>query len=87
MSFLGDLPSTSYRIFVTTLCFVAITVTVCACLWFEKEVDIAVLGTMLAATTGMAGVDYLQFAKKRDTYQPSPPATPDVEDVPQPEAG
>lgn len=86
IEFLANLASTNYRIFVTTICFVIEVLVLCVCIYQAIPVDVYLAGTMLAATCAMAGVDYLQFAKKRDTYQPGPP--PDVEDsVPVPPAG
>lgn len=46
-----------------------------------REVQEGALGLWLAFVAAMLGVGYAQFAKKRDTYTPSPPNPPDVEDV------
>lgn len=76
---LADLPSTNFRIFVTMLCVFLTTVTVDLLLWFEKEVQEVVFGLWLGFLAAMAGVDYVQFAKKRDTHMEAPPSRPDIE--------
>jgi hypothetical protein len=84
---LGDVPTT-----------VTVTLTGCICaigtagLYFAatmQGVDIPEVqfGMWLGFVGAMLGVGYKWFSKKRDTYQPSPPNTADIEDVPAEEAG
>ena len=80
--FLAKLASTNYRIFVTMLLTSLVIVTVCGGLILEKHIDNGTLTATYVFLAAMAGVDYLQFSKKRDTYQPSPPSPPDIEDGP-----
>ena len=79
--FLQNLPSTNFRILVTMVLAALVIVVVGVCLLMQKDLPLDVLIATYAFLAAMAGVDYLQYGKKRDTYIPSPPAAVDVEDA------
>lgn len=78
---LKDLPSTNFRIAVTMLLAFLTALALALAGAAGREVDEGVLGLWLGFLAVMAGVDYLQFAKKRETHMETPPARPDVEDA------
>lgn len=85
IKFLAELPSTNFRIAITMALVTVTVLTVCGGLILEKEMPIDVLIALFTFETGLAGVDYFQFSKKRETHQPAPPARPDIEDAPKEE--
>jgi hypothetical protein len=80
MKWLSDLNTTNWRIFTTMFLAAGTIGTVNVCLFMEKELPLNVLISTFSFLAVMAGVDYLQYAKKRETYIPSPPNPKDVED-------
>jgi hypothetical protein len=74
MKWLAELPATNVRILITMLIFIATGV---ASEFGQKAVETEWLITLAV----MAGVDLAQHINKRWTFEPSPPATPDVEDA------
>lgn len=78
---LDNLPSTNFKIFISALLSCGTALVLFTAFLLDIEVDEAILALWLGYLGAFAGINYLQFAKKRETYRPSPPNTPDVEDA------
>jgi small neutral amino acid transporter SnatA (MarC family) len=81
---IADLPSTNFRIFVGVLMgvlFVIVTL-IGVILGKISETNDGALYIVGGFILIQMGLDVAQFKFKRDTYQPAPPARPDVEDTP-----
>jgi hypothetical protein len=87
MTFIDTLPTTNFRIFVSVMLavffvFIELLTPVFSILITGKvytipnEVALAVVPLLMA----MMGIDYSQYKIKRQTYIPSPPNKPDIED-------
>lgn len=74
MKFLAELPATNVRILLTMLVFLMTGV-------MSRFGTSPVESDWLIFLGVMAGVDVAQHLGKRLTYQPAPPASPDVEDA------
>lgn len=81
--FLGDLPSTNFRIFVTMGAFLTTVAVVLYCIVRQIPLDPYeyIITTLFVTEGAFAGIDVAQFYVKRDTHKPAPPNAPDVEDV------
>lgn len=78
---LDNLPSTNFKIFISALLSCGTALVLFAAFILRIPVNESVLALWLGYLGAFAGINYLQFAKKRETYRPSPPNTPDVEDA------
>lgn len=80
---LADLPTTNTRIVVSLLLAVLTGVWLVAASLLGKSgtIDATVFGIWCTLLAAMMGIDYLSFAKKRETHQDAPPAGPDIEDA------
>ena len=81
MTWLKDLASTNFRIFSTVVTGVLVVIGSFVLMAMGIEIQEVALGLILAFLAAQGGWDYAQFAKKRETYTPAPPAAPDVEDA------
>lgn len=80
MKWLAEFPSTNARIFVTIVMAFLFTTTVAVGEIVGHPIPQSTQITVYSFLTVWAGLDVAQFKIKRDSYAPSPPAPPDIED-------
>ena len=83
MKWLAELPSTNFRIFMSVWLAAVYVLTVLGGILRGAVTDAnnATLYLVGGFLLIMMGLDVAQFKFKRDSYLPSPPAEPDVEDA------
>lgn len=80
-AWLTTFPQGQGKAFVALGCLFLTGVTLWVAVFMEKKVEEAWLWPWLTAITAVLGVSHLDFRIKRETYIPSPPNPPDVEDA------
>lgn len=78
---LDNLPSTNFKIFISAVLSCGTALVLFTAFLLRIKLDEPVLAMWLGYLGAFAGINYLHFAKKRETYIPSPPNNPDVEDA------
>ena len=84
MNWLNDFNSTNGKILASIFMAIFVVMTVCLMEVADKHFNEILLLELLSFIAAWAGISYVQFAKKRDTYKPAYPADEDGPAAPAP---